>query len=272
MAAFCIVNGELVPAKKAVIGVDDLGLTRSYAVFDYMRTYNGKPFAIKDHLARLRNSALSLHLDLKYTDAEIEGFVKTLLKKCALPEAGIRFLLTGGKSIEDGVFDNPNFIIVIEKLPSYPLSLYTAGAKLITYEYQREVAASKTTDYLNALRLSPLRKEADAFDILYHNAGNVLELTRNNIFIVQGLTIITPKDNVLQGITRKYVIELASKNVTLEEREVSLSELWNADEVFITGTTKKIIPVNRIDDVIYSKSPGEITKKMMQLFNDFVND
>ena len=68
MAKFCFINGEILPSKKAVIGIDDLGLTRSYAVFDYMRTYNGKPFSIKDHLTRLRSSSDSLHLTLQYSD------------------------------------------------------------------------------------------------------------------------------------------------------------------------------------------------------------
>ena len=77
---------------------------------------------------------------------------------------------------------------------------------------------------------------------------------------------------MLLGITRKHVIELAQRQFSMEERKITLPELWAADEVFVTGTTKKIIPVNRIDDVIYSKSPGEITKKMMQLFNELVND
>ena len=108
--------------------------------------------------------------------------------------------------------------------------------------------------------------------MLYYFRDEVLELTRNNIFIVKDKKIITPKENVLLGITRKHVIELAQRQFLMEERKISLSELWSADEVFVTGTTKKIIPVSRIDDVIYSKSPGVITKKMMQLFNDLVND
>ena len=272
MAKFCFINGEILPSEKAVIGVDDLGLTRSYAVFDFMRTYNGKPFLIKDHLARLRNSGNSLHLSLNYTDDEISEFVAELLSKNEIKEAGIRFLLTGGNSINNTSFEKPNFIIVLEDLPSYPNEYYTNGVKLITYEYQREVAASKTTDYLNALRLSPIIKNANAFDMLYYFGAEVLELTRNNIFIVKDKTIITPKENVLLGITRKHVIELAQGQFSMEERKITLPELWAADEVFVTGTTKKIIPVNRIDHVIYSKSPGEITKKMMQLFNDFVND
>jgi branched-chain amino acid aminotransferase len=272
MAKFCFINGEILPSKKAVIGIDDLGLTRSYAVFDYMRTYNGKPFSIKDHLTRLRSSADSLHLTLQYSDKQIEDFVEQLLSKNKVKEVGIRFLLTGGNSIVNMSFDNPNFIIVLEELPAYPAAFYSEGVKLITYEYQREVAASKTTDYLNALRLSPIIKKAEAFDMLYYFGDEVLELTRNNIFIVKGEKIITPKQNVLLGITRKHIIELAKLQFSIDERKITLKELWNADEVFITGTTKKIIPVNRIDNESYSKSPGEVTKKMMQLFNDFVND
>ncbi len=260
----------MLPVSEAKIGIDDLGLTRSYAVFDYMRTYNGKPFALSDHLDRLRNSGKTLHLELKYSDEEIAGFVDQLLSNSNFEEAGIRFLLTGGNRIHDMTFDSPNFIIVLEKLPTYPEEYYTNGVKLITYKYQREVAASKTTDYLNALRLSPLQKEHNAFDILYHNKGCVLELTRNNIFIVNKGEIITPKENILKGITRKHVIALANKNFTCIEREVMLEELWSADEVFITGTSKKVIPVRVVDQRSYLPSPGPITTQIMKCFDQMV--
>jgi len=111
MAKFCFINGEILPSEKAVIGVDDLGLTRSYAVFDYMRTYNGKPFSIEDHLNRLRNSAKSLHIPLNYADEEIAEFVAELLSKNEIKEAGIRFLLTGGNSINNFSFEKPTSLL-----------------------------------------------------------------------------------------------------------------------------------------------------------------
>ena len=203
---YCFINGNILPVEEAKIGITDIGLLRSYAVFDYMRTYNGKPFGFEDYIVRFRNSAESLRLQLNYTDEEIKSTIIRLVEKSNVKEAGVRLLLTGGYSSDSISFDNPNFIIVIEKLPVYPSSYYQHGVKLITDEFQRAVAGSKTTDYLNAIKLEPIKKEKGAFDILYHKNNLVLEVARNNIFFFKNNTLITPKDDILKGITRKHVL------------------------------------------------------------------
>jgi D-alanine transaminase/branched-chain amino acid aminotransferase len=94
-------------------------------------------------------------------------------------------------------------------------------------------------------------KEKDAADVLYHKQGIVSEFPRSNIFIVdKNETLITPAENVLPGITRKKLIEVAEKKVKVELRTVSLSEVKNAAEVFMTSTTKRLLPITAIDEAV----------------------
>lgn len=259
------------PTSEAKIGVNDIGLLRSYAVFDYLRTYNGKPFAFDHYIKRFRASAASLLLDLKYTDEEVYAIILELVRKSDLSDVGIRLLLTGGYSTDSMSVGEPNFIVVTEKLPNYPSEYYTNGVKLITHPYQRPVAGSKTTDYVTAIKLKPKIQQHGAFDVLYHHHELVLEVSRNNIFFFKNKKLITPKDDILLGVTRQYVLEIAANMFEVEEREVTLQEMWEMDEVFITGTTKKIIPVHTIDERVFNGgTPGISTKELMQAFDDFV--
>jgi D-alanine transaminase/branched-chain amino acid aminotransferase len=129
----------------------------------------------------------------------------------------------------------------------------------------------KHTNYKNAIRLNEQKLKQKAHEILYCSNGKVLETTRNNFFMFQGNTLITPKENVLFGITRRVVIDLAKREFPIEERDVCLSEIVQANEAFLTGTNKKILPVVRIDEqAIGNGKPGRNTRLLMQAFDRFV--
>ena len=268
MIYYSYVNGK-VTTGAAVIDVNDLGLLRSYAVFDYLRTYNGKPFLLEHHLQRFINSSYALHLPLKLSKAKLTQVINGLLKKCQ-EDVGIRILLSGGNS-EDGItLATPNLIITIEKLVLPPSTCFTKGIKLMKHEYMREIPLVKTTNYMNAIRASPEKLKQGAFELLYHFENRVLETSRNNFFIFKENKLITPKFNVLQGVTRKLVLYLAADDFEMEERNVELHELKQASEAFITGTTKKILPVVKIDEqTIGNGLVGRNTKILMDGFQKF---
>jgi branched-chain amino acid aminotransferase len=271
MNGLCFINGKIVRKSHARIGVDDLGLQRGYAVFDYARTYNGKLFHFPDYLERLRNSASALHLDLPYSDEKIVEMTTRLIRESDLKNPAIRLILTGGKAKESIGLDQPNFLIITEELPYHSSELYMYGGKLITFEYQRELPDVKTTNYLNFIRLDPLKREKGAFSMLYYYQNRVTECPRDNFFIFVGDTLVTPKDDVLQGITRKQILHLSRAHFAVEEREVSLQELSSATEAFTTSTSKGIMPINQIDDhKIGSGSAGERTRSIMRLFQDYI--
>lgn len=107
--------------------------------------------------------------------------------------------------------------------------------------------------------------------MLYYYRNRVTECPRDNFFIFIGDTLVTPRDDVLHGITRKQILSLSRERFSVEEREVSVEELSSADEAFITSTSKGIIPIVQIDDhIIGSGSAGGRTKTIMGLFQDYI--
>lgn len=270
MIVSCYLNGQILPQGKFNIAINDLGLLRGYAIFDFCRTANGKPFLLPQYLTRFRNSARLMDLNLEYTDEQITSAVHELLKNSKLSFAGIRFVLTGGYTEDSFTPVTPNFFITVEDLSQVPAEVAANGVKLMSYDYQREMAEVKTTNYTAALRLRKRVEQQKAYDILYYSKGNVLELTRSNFFIVKDNTVITAATDILKGITRQTVLNLAEAKYKVEVREVKYAELAQADEAFLTGTNKKIVPVVQVDDkLIGNGKSGKVTRSLYEAFLEF---
>lgn len=260
------------PLKDAGLPLNDLGILRAYGVFDFLKTVNGRPFLWSEHWRRFQNSAKFLGLVVPALESQTLTAVKKLMQKNRRRDAGIRLLLTGGPTPDGLTIVRPSFGVLIEELHNYPPKVFKQGAKLITTEFQRPAPQAKTTNYLNVVRLQKYKKRRGAIEILYVSQGKVLECSTSNFFIVKNNVLITPKDDILIGTVRNLVIKLAKQQgIKVEERDASVSELKTADEAFLTATSKDIIPIVRIDNFkINSGKVGEITKKLMQVYNDFV--
>jgi len=273
MTYYCFLNGKMMPAKDATVSISDLALLRGYGIFDYLRTYHGRPFRLQDYLDRFRASADDLRLPLRYSDAQITAIVDELLHHSGVTaDAGIRLLLTGGNSPDSMSIAEPNFAVIIEHLPPTPREQYDQGVKLITYPYKRIFPLAKTTSYIVPIKMQPQVREQKAFDLLYVLNNEVLELTRNNFFLVKGSSLITAKEGVLEGVTRKVILELVQGHFHTEVRAVHADELKTADEAFLSGSAKKIIPVVQVDNHVYGNGkPGAVTRKIMQMFDDYAD-
>lgn len=274
MKSFHYINGKIVPENKAVISVNDLGFLRAYGVFDSIRTYGGRPFLLQEHLKRLERSAKLIDLQLPKSKGEIMAIVDKLLKKNRFKEAAIRIYVTGGTTA-NGItrdYKKNSLIILITEFQELPSALFKEGMKLITTDYQRDNPAAKTLEYSHIVGLQHKKEKAGAFEILYAPDGCVRETGTSNIFMVKNGILVTPKDQVLIGITRNFVIKLAKKaKIKVLERDISLWEMLKADEVFITATNKDIVPVTHIDShSISGKGVGPVTKRLMQVFHDTV--
>ncbi len=270
MKQVCFIDGKILHGDEARIPIDDLGLQRGYAVFDYARTYYGKLFHLRDHLARLRRSAAALHLVLPYSNEELVRTATTLVEKLGEREAGLRMILTGGPAHAANLLEYPRVILIAEELPRYPTEVYDRGVKLITYEFERDLPYVKTTNYMTGFRLIPVKKEKGAFEVLYTWRGLVLECTRDNFFVFRGDSLATPKSYVLQGITRQVVLSLAASHFRVEERDVTVEELEAADEAFLSSTSKQIVPVVQVDDRrIGGGAVGARTRRLMQSFDAY---
>ncbi len=272
MPYYCCINGRILSAHKATVPVNDIGLLRGYAVFDYLRTYDRRPFLLEKHLQRFSNSARELGMRLPVSVRRVGEIISLLIKKSQTKkDVGIRLVLTGGDTRDGITPSRPTFIIIIEKLLEPARKDFEQGVTLMLNEFQREIPQVKTTNYKNAIRLQHEKRRRGAYEILYHSDGKIRETTRNNFFLFKGNTLITPREKILHGITRGLVIELAKNRFEVEERDLRVSELKEADEAFITGTTKKVLPVVKVDDLMIGNGkPGELTNILLRSFNDYI--
>ncbi len=269
MKNYCYLNGKIIPTDKASISVYDLGLLRGFSVFDFFRVYNGRPFLLKEHLARLVNSAKLLNLKAPLTSKQIAAVIKGLLRKNGLKEATVRIVLTGGKSPDGISYDDnsPTFFILTKPFSAYPTALYRQGVKAITSNYRRESAGVKSANYSKMVSLQAVKRKKKANEILYVDQGLILEGATSNFFIFKNNTLITPRDNVLIGATRNFVIKLAKRKFKVIERPLKLAELKQAAEAFITSTSREILPVVKVDNLpIGNGQVGRNTKILMALF------
>lgn len=274
MTKYCYLNGEIVPLAKAHVGLYDIGLLRGFGIYEALMTYNRKPFMLKDHLARFRNSTKNLSLRIPATDSEIGSVMHELVER-SIPkgkEAIFRVILTGGTAI-DGIEygpEHPTFYILVEEFHTFPKEYYTDGCSLTVFEEQRRFPESKTTNYIQAVLLQEERKKAGAIEILYVSEGKVLEAATSNFFIVKNGILITAKEKVLPGVTRKVTIEVSRPHFKIEEREVAVEEMYKADEAFITSSFKEIVPIVKVGNrKIGNGKVGEVTKQVMKLFHEF---
>lgn len=272
MGEYFLLNGKIVKNSDAFLGITDLALLRGFGIFDFCRTQNGKPLLLEKYLDRLFNSAQCIDLKIPYSKEFVKESIDQLLEKNGIIESGIRMVLTGGYTENGYTPGDPNFFILIEKINFPDPSYYDKGIKLILHEHQRELSHIKSINYLTPISIRKKIEQANAFDVLYHSKGRILEVSRSNIFIVKNNKLITPRENILRGITRATVIRLAKGNFKVEERDIHIEELFQADEVFMTGTTKRILPVRKIDDHIFIKEGlGKVTGSLKSLYQEFEN-
>ncbi|MCC7004510.1 aminotransferase class IV family protein [Candidatus Nomurabacteria bacterium] len=271
MKKFCYFGGKIIPMKSVGLKLNDIGVLRGYGSFDFMRAYNGQPFMLKDHYNRFKNSSQSLGLKIPITEKQLEKIIKDLLLKNKMKDASLRLVMTGGETLDGMTFKKPIFFMLMEDTYDTAPKLLKSGVKLITNEFQRSIPESKTTNYMNAVRLSDEKKKRGAFEILYVYKSKVLEGAFSNFFIIKGNKLITAKENILHGITRKIILEIAPKVFKVEVRDVNISELKTADEAFVTGTNKKVTPVVQIDNLkIGDGKVGGKTKLLMKLLEEYI--
>jgi len=259
-------------AKEVRLDPNDLGFLRGYGVFDFLRTFNKKPFLLKEHLQRFKNSSKLLNIPLPKSLKELASIIGKLLLKNNFKETTIRLVLTGGIG-KDSLTpqEKPTLIIFAEPLHSFPAEYYRKGIKLITLEHQRENPSAKTLNYSCLLQKKPKMNLARAQEVLYTKDGHVLECSTSNIFLFKNNTLITPKDNILIGTTRNLVLKLAKKEFKTKERKIKIKEIREADEIFITATIKEIMPVVKINNFrIGNGRVGQNTKALTKLLLQYI--
>ena len=276
------VNGEFYKKDEAVVSVFDHGYLYGDGVFEGIRIYNGRIFRHKEHIDRLYCAAKAILLEIPVSKEEMLEAMCETVRKNNLQDGYMRLVVSRGKGdlgLSPTNCEKPTVVIIVDNIKLYSDEMYKKGMKVVTAATRRNNPAAldpqiKSLNYLNNILAkieANLKGVPEA--ILLNSNGVVCECTGDNVFIIKDGLIITPPVylGALDGITRKTVIKLARElGYTLEEREFTLFNLYNADECFFTGTAAELIAVTNVDGrVIGEGVRGPITESIHETFKEY---
>jgi branched-chain amino acid aminotransferase len=271
------IDGEYYPKSEAKISVFDHGLLYGDGVFEG-RAYEGCVFKLEEHLDRIYESAKSIELKIPLSKAGLKEAILETLRINKLKDAYIRLVVSRGVGtlgLNPKLCPRATIIIIADYLaPLYEGK--NATAIIASTRRNAETAISPMVKSLNYLNNILARIEANKAGvneaIMLNQNGTVCEGTGDNVFIVKAGKLITPPPSaaILLGITRKAAIDLAEEEgIEVVEREMTVHELYNADEAFLTGTAAEIAPLVEVDGkVVGDGKPGPITTMLIGKFKD----
>ncbi|HEV2294311.1 MAG TPA: aminotransferase class IV [Tepidisphaeraceae bacterium] len=292
-------NGTFVEEAEASVSVRDTGLLRAAGVFTTMRASGGRVFRLDAHLQRLRASCEALSIPLLPKDEVLRDAVGELLTRNSLADARLRLTVTRGTAEQDplhGLRLTPTVFCTAAPLEPYPAEYYAKGLTVILLDEQKlnpydVQAGHKTLNYLSRLAALRSANQRGAGEALWFNVHNYLQSgSISNIFLVKDGVLITPPTNielgdaavaqqtpyprsdVLPGVTRAAVIELArSANIPVKLASITVNQLLEADELFLTNSIMQVMPVCRIErKAIGDDKPGQITRQLMAVLDEEV--
>ena len=282
MTNYIFLNDNIIPDTDGSVSTEDRGFLYGDGIYETLRSYNGKPFKLSEHLERMRNSASLLRISFEHTNVEICEWINELIEKNRCQDAYIRITLSrgagGGRLQMDNNID-PTTLIQVKALTPYDRNLYDEGMSLVVSDYRRStscpISRHKSTNLLKSIFLKEeANKKAAHETIILNTDGHVAECVVSNIFMVSGESIVTPSlnTNILPGITRKTVLDICrDSSIPVSEECFEIDRLVNSDEVFITNSLMEIMPVSKIDDSKIGKAvPGKITRQLMSAYKRFI--
>lgn len=264
-------NGELVPYEAACVPVEDRGLQFADGVYEVVRYYDGRPFRMSQHLARLVRSAAGIELPLPPVE-ELRQAMDRLVEKQGLQDATVYLQITRGPAPRaHGLLPDPTPTVIAIARPARTIRPRPT-LRVVTMSDDRWARCYlKTTALLpNALARERARR-LGADDAIFVRDGFLMEATASNVFLVMNGRLLTPPltNYILAGITREAVLELAaSEGIPTSEEPISAHLIYQADEVFITGTNSELGPVVAVDGRTIGKGePGPIFQRLLAAFD-----
>jgi branched-chain amino acid aminotransferase len=283
MAMKIFLDGQWVEPAEAKISVFDHGLLYGDGIFEGIRLYDRNIFRLDAHLERLEYSAKALMLDLPMSRAEIAEAVCETCRRNGLVDGYIRLVVTrgvGDLGLAPWNCPKPSLFIIADKIALYPPEYYEKGLAIVTVATRRLAPgalspAVKSLNYLNNIMAKMDARQAGALEaIMLNEQGLVAECTGDNVFIVHKGRIFTPsaQQGALKGITRDTIFDLAREmDLPIEEHDMTRYDVWNADEVFLTGTGAEVIPVIKLDGrQIGTGQPGPVFNRILTAFRQRV--
>ncbi|MCC6423766.1 MAG: aminotransferase class IV [Phycisphaerales bacterium] len=270
-------NGEIISMADARIGVEDRGYQFADGVYEVIRLYNAKPFTLNEHLARLHQSAQAIGISLPLPIEQLSREIHKLIAQNNAKEAMVYLQLTRGVAPRNHQFPDqpkPTLLFYTRDLPPLPHPGEATGAKICSVPDERWKCC-----WIKSIALLPnVLAKNHAIDHGFDEAafvegGLVSECSSSNLFAIFGNTLVTHPAGpcVLPGITRAAILDLAPQvGLRIDERPVRESEISNADELFITSTTREISWVSHYNQSTITPRCGQQTLKLHQILRNKV--
>jgi branched-chain amino acid aminotransferase len=288
-------NGSVIDEESATVSVRDTGLLHAAGVFTTMRSYGGKVFRLDQHLRRLRDSCEALFIPLQHKDEVLTRAASEVLERNNLSDARLRLTVTRGLARQDplhGLRLEPTAFLTATDLEPYPQEYYQRGLTVILNDEQKLnpydlQAGHKTLNYFS--RLAGLREanRRGAGEALWFDVHNYLQSgSISNVFVVKDGRLLTPptpqeirdkasatppphsRSATLPGVTRAVVMELAAKEgIEASPAALTVNDVLDADEVFLTNSIMGVMPVCRIErKAIGADKPGPVTLRLSEAY------
>ncbi len=280
------VNGTITAAKDAVVPVYDHGFVYGEGVYETLRTYNRVPFLYERHCARLRASAKYLALDVPFSDEDLRRSIDaTVAAAGEMREAYIRVLLTRG--VGDLSYDLratpvPSLVIIVKPFDEPPARVFEEGIQISLVSIMRNHPASvnpiiKSNNLLNnALAMQEAHRRGGEEALMCNYRGELAECAQSNFFMVRDGVALTPSSEagLLEGITREFIFDVGEAvGIPVQRATLFPGDLDTAQEAFLTGSTRELSPVVRIDDrIVGTGKPGPITKALLDGFRRMAHE
>jgi branched-chain amino acid aminotransferase group I len=280
MSEIVYLNGSLVAREDARISAMDYGFLYGYGLFETMRAYEGHVFRLQRHLERLAGSAETLGIAVDRS--VLKGAVMDTINANGLSEARIRLTVSigeGGTVPDPASCGEPTILVVAGEYRPLPDEVYEKGFRAIVSSVRRNsrspVSAMKSLSFLDSMLARREARAAGVDETIFLNEQGLLaEASMSNVFLVGDGALKIPgiASGFLPGVTREAVLELAGKlGITTIEDDITLDELVQTDEAFLTNSIMEIMPLTEVDGKpIGSGKPGEITRKLMVGYKEMV--
>ncbi|NMB15703.1 MAG: D-amino acid aminotransferase [Firmicutes bacterium] len=282
MPVVAYVDGKFVSdMSQAKVSIEDRGYQFGDGVYEVIRSYDGKLFGIKEHMARLDRSLKEIELDLPpgMDIDDVTAIAVEALERSAFASAFVYLQVSRGTVPRDhSIPEESRSTLVVTVRPFTPATkeVWEKGFAAITLPDERWLRCDiKTVNLLaNVLAITKAKRMGVQEAILVRKGVGVTECSRNNLFIVKdGRCLTAPRGNwILSGITRNFVLGLlVENNIPYEEAFFDEETLLAADEVFLTGTGNEVMPITKINDQLINEGkPGALTRRIARLFKEFV--
>ncbi len=280
MSDIVYLNGEFLPIEKAYIPVLDRGFIFGDGVYEVIPAYSKHPFRLAEHLRRLQNSLDKVRITNPHSDAEWSRLTAEILQRNAGDDQSVYLQVTRGVAKRDHAFPKgvkPTVFMMSTPLVTPAPALVESGVACITAQDHRWLNCDiKSVSLLGNCMLRQLSVDAGAAETILFRDGQLTEASASNVFVVRdGVVLAPPKDHlVLPGITYDVVIEIArAREFQIEVRPVSEAEVRNADEIWVTSSTKEVLAVTTLDGKpVGDGKPGLLFRRMHALYQSFKQD